>query len=296
MLRNRNLIIVILVVVILALVGIGLYLYNDAKQKEIELTEVVEIMTQEKERVADQYVDLTYQFDGYTSTIRNDSLLKLLDSEKARVQELLNELRSTKATNARKIKELKDELASVRKIMMHLVNQIDALNTENMQLKSENSEIRMKYAASSQQVDVLSKEKDNLSEVVTRASKLEVVDFNVITLNDRNRKTSIFSRIATLQFDYTIAKNITAEPGSKVLYVRITRPDGELLTKNAANLFPFENKKIAYSAKKEYEYGSEAVQGTIYWQVEEILHVGTYRVDFFTDGYLIGSYTFVLKK
>lgn len=296
MFKTRNSIISILILVILALVGIGVYFYIDAKQKTTELTEVVEMMNQEKARVEDEFVDLTYQFDGYTSTIRNDSLLKLLDSEKSRVQDLLEELRTTKATNAKKIQQLKDELASVRKIMMHLVSQIDALNIENMQLKSENSQIRMQYEESSQKVDILSKEKENLSDVVTRASKLEINAFNVITLNDRNRKTSIFSRIATLQFDYTIAKNITAAPGKKVLYVRITRPDGELLTKNADNLFPFENNKIAYSAKKDYEYGGEAIQDVIYWQVEEILHVGTYRVDFFTDGDIIGSYTFVLKK
>lgn len=296
MFKTKNLIVIILVLVVLALAGVAIYLYNDTKQKDAELTEVVEMMNIEKERVADEYVDLTYQFDGYTSTIRNDSLLKLLDSEKSRVQELLDELRNTKATNARKIQELKDELASVRKIMMHLVTQIDSLNTENLMLRNENSQIKMKYEESSQKVDVLSKEKENLSEVVTRASKLEISAFNVTTLNDRNRKTSIFSRIANLQFDYTIAKNITAEPGKKVLYIRITRPDGELLTKNAGNVFPFENRKIAYSAKKEYEYGSEAVQDVIYWQVEEILLVGTYRVDFFTDGDLIGSYTFALKK
>lgn len=296
MFKAKNLIVIILVLVVLALAGIAIYLYNDSKQKDAELTEVVEMMNIEKDRVEDEYVDLTYQFDGYTSTIRNDSLLKLLDSEKNRVQELLDELRSTKATNARKIQELKDELASVRKIMMHLVTQIDSLNTENLMLRNENSQIKMKYEESSQKVDVLSKEKENLSEVVTRASKLEISAFNVTTLNDRNRKTTIFSRIANLQFDYTIAKNITAEPGKKILYIRITRPDGELLTKNAGNVFPFENRKIAYSAKKEYEYGSEAVQDVIYWQVEEILLVGTYRVDFFTDGYLIGSYTFALKK
>lgn len=296
MFKTKNLIVIILILVVLALAGVAIYLYNDSKQKDAELTEVVEMMNLEKDRVEDEYADLTYQFDGYTSTIRNDSLLKLLDSEKNRVQELLDELRNTKATNARKIQELKDELASVRKIMMHLVSQIDSLNTENQMLKNENSQIKMKYEESSQKVDVLSKEKENLNEVVTRASKLEISAFNVTTLNDRNRKTSIFSRIANLQFDYTIAKNITAEPGKKILYIRITRPDGELLTKNAGNVFPFENRKIAYSAKKDYEYGGEALQDVIYWQVEEILLVGTYRVDFFTDGYLIGSYTFALKK
>jgi hypothetical protein len=296
MFKSKNLIFFILVILIIALTGIVYYFYNDAKQKELELESVSEIMDQEKERVEDEYLDLTYQFDGYTSTIRNDSLLKELETEKERVRELLDELRNTRATNARRIQELKDELASIRKIMMHLVAQIDSLNTENIQLKQENKEIRLKYQASSQEVELLSKEKEDLHEVVTRASKLEVVDFNVITLNDKNRKTGIFGRIAHLQFDYTIAKNITAEPGSKVMYIRITRPDGELLTKDINNMFSFENGKIGYSAKKEYEYGGEALEDVIYWKVEEILYPGTYRIDFFTDGSIIGSYTFLLKK
>lgn len=296
MLKSRNLIVAILILLILGLAGLGYYLYTDAKAKDKELSEVIELMTQEKENMEEEFVDLTYQFDGYTSTIRNDSLLKLLDTEKARVQELLDELRQTKATNARRIKELRDELDSVRKIMMHLVAQIDSLNTENQQLRSENTQIRRQYEVSSQTVQQLSRERENLHEVVTRASKLEVVDFNVTTLNDRNRKTSIFSRIANLQINYTIAKNITATTGHKTLFLRLTRPDGEVLTKNINNVFPFENRQIQYSVRKDYEYGGEMLMDVIYWKVEEILHVGEYRAEFFTDGDLIGRYTFVLSR
>ncbi len=296
MFKSKNLIYILLILLILVLVGISAYLYMDSKQKTSELEAVSELMDEEKERLEDEYTDLTFQFDGYVSTIRNDSLLQELESEKARVKELLDELRNTRATNARRIQELKDELASVRKIMMHLVAQIDSLNTENMQLKQENLEIRRKYQASSQEVEQLSREREDLHEVVTRASKLEVSSINVTPLNNRNRKTNIFSRIAHLQFDYTIAKNITADTGSKTMYIRITRPDGELLTKDINNRFQFENNSIGYSAKKDYEYGGEAVEEVIYWTVEEILYPGTYRIDFFTDGDLIGSFTFLLKK
>lgn len=294
--KSKNLLIIILVILVLALAGVGYYLWNDTKTKEEELSEVVEMMNQEKERVESEFEDLAFQFDGYTTTIRNDSLLKQLDTEKERVRELLEELRQTKATNAKKIQELRDELTSIRKIMMHLVAQIDSLNTENKQLRTENSQIRMQYEASSQTVEQLSKEKENLSEVVTRASKLEVVDFNITKLNDRNRKTSLVSRTANLQIDYTIGKNITAEPGKKMLYLRITRPDGEVLTKSPSHTFRFENGDIEYSARKEYEYGGEALSDVIFWKVEEIIQQGVYRAEFFTDGELVGSYTFILKK
>lgn len=64
------------------------------------------------------------------------------------------------------------------------------------------------------------------------------------------------------------------------MYIRLTRPDGEVMTKDPNHVFPFENNHIAYSIKKDYEYGSESLQDVMYWKVEEILYPGNYRIDF----------------
>lgn len=297
MAQSKNTALTIVLIIIIVLLAIfGAYYFIDSRQKAEDLSEVEVLMDIEKERVEDEYLDLTYQFDGYTSTIRNDSLLAQLEQEKNRVQELLEELRNTRSTNARRIQELRDELASVRKIMTHLVSQIDSLNTENKLLKSENTQIRQKYEASTQTVEELAKEKENLSEIVTRASKLEVVSCELTTLNDRNRRTGLFSRIATLQFDFTVAKNITAEPGHKVMYVRLSKPDGELVIKNPSQEFHFENMMIGYTMKKEFEYTGEAFEDVIYWKIDEPLMQGNYLVEFFADGYLIGSFDFSIKR
>ena len=69
MFKSKNLIYIILILLVVALIGVVLYLYNDARQKELELESVTEIMDQEKERVEEEYMDLTYQFDGYTTTV-----------------------------------------------------------------------------------------------------------------------------------------------------------------------------------------------------------------------------------
>ena len=123
-----------------------------------------------------------------------------------------------------------------------------------------------------------------------------MTSFSMLTLNSKNRKTTWFSQIANLQFNYTIAKNITAQTGQKTLYLRLTRPDDEVMSKSSANLFQFENKKVLFSAKKDFEYTGDAISDVIYWKVEEILQQGTYRAEFFVDGSMIGSYTFVIKK
>lgn len=295
--KNKNtLIIVILVIVVLALGLVTFYLVYQSKQNEKEMNEMVEQMNFEKEQVQKEFEDMTTEFDGYTINVKNDSIFKLLENEKLRVKQLLEELRVTKSTNARKISELKKELATVRQVMIHYVNQIDSLNAENKVLRTENVEVKRKYQEASQTVQQLSKDKESLNEVVTRASKLEVTAFNMIPLNNRNKKVGWFSEIANLQFNYTIGKNVTAPTGDKTLYLRITKPDNDVLTKSQSNVFQFENKRIVYSAKKDFEYTGDAQNGTIYWKVEEILPNGTYRADFFTDGSLIGSFNFNVKK
>jgi hypothetical protein len=294
---NVNLIIIIVSVIIIAgLTAALVYLFNETKQKDAEMNEVVEQMNFEKEQVEKEYADLNQQFEVSSSNIHNDSLVQLLQDQKLKVQQLLTELRTTKSTNAKKIAQLKNELATVRKVMIQYVNQIDSLNTINKALTTENVEVHKKYRAASETVQQLSKEKDNLNQVVSKASILEITSFGMTALNSNNRKTGWFSQSATLQFNYTIGKNVTAQPGEKIVYLRITRPDNEVLTKSPNNVFPFENKNITYSAMKKFEFTGEAVKDVIYWKIAEILPKGKYNADFFVDGNRIGSFSFVFEK
>lgn len=294
--KNKFSLFLVLAIVLAVIMGvISLYFFRQVKLKEAEMNEMVEVMNFEKEQVEREFEELNYEFDGYTSNIKNDSIFKLLDKEKARVQQLLEELRITKVTNARRIAELRKELATVRGVMVHYVNQIDSLNKENKVLKTENVEVRRRYQEVSQTAQQLAKEKDNLTEVVTRAAKMEVVNFSMTPLNNRNRKTTWFSQVANLQFNFTIAKNITAAPGTKTVYLRLMRPDDELLLKNPNNTFAFENRNIQYSIKKDVEYEGENAADVMYWKVEEVLPKGTYRADFFIDGNRVGVFNFELK-
>ena len=283
-------------VIIIVMAFAVFYFIRRANQKEAEVAEIVEQMNFEKEQVQKEYSNLNQEFEGYTTTIKNDSLVKLLQNQKTKVDQLLNELRITKSTNARRIAQLRQELATVRKVMILYVNQIDSLNSANKVLKTENVEVHKKYQAATETVQQLSKDKESLNQVVTRASILEITNFSMTPLNSKGKKTGRFAQTTNLQFKYTIAKNITAQAGDKVIYLRITRPDDEVLTKSPNNVFPYENKNIAYSASKNIEYTGEAKSDVIFWKVGEILPKGTYRAEFFADGNRIGSFTFAFEK
>ena len=51
-----------------------------------------------------------------------------------------------------------------------------------------------------------------------------------------------------------------------------------------------------YSMKKIIEYEGEEVAVTLYWDIEEFLSPGTYRVDIFADGNHIGKKSFTLEE
>lgn len=286
----------IIAIISILSVGLAVLLFLHLRQRS-EMTELVEQMQFEKEQLEEEYEDLAIQFDGYQNLdIKNDSLQDLLSKEQKRVQDLLEELRITKATSARRIAELKKELATVRAVMVTYVHQIDSLNATNARLTEENRTYREQYQVVTREAKQLEQEKTQLTEVVTRAAMLEITSFTMATLNKRDHKTRVVSQIAKLQFDITIDKNRTCEPGLKLLYLRIINPQGELLTKSESHVFTFEGEELGYSVRHEFEYAGEAITRTLYWSLTDEPMQGVYNADVFVDGQLIGSYPFEIKK
>lgn len=272
----------------LAIVSFLLFRSHSANQEMQQLFEV------EKEEMENEYSNFANQYDELQIKINNDSLYQKLEQEKLKTQRLLEELRQVKSSNAAEIMRLRKELKTVRAVMRTYIIQIDSLNRINQQLTSENQSVKKKYNEATQQISSLSEEKKTLDEKVTLASQLDATHITVTPTNKRGKKTDRIKRITRLDISFTVVKNITAETGQRTLYVRITKPNQEVLTKSAANTFPYENRNIAYSIKKYIEYTGEEQNVTVYWNVEEFLQAGTYRVDIFADGNLIGSQTFDL--
>ena len=287
----------IIVSVIMLVIIAALIVWNFSQRQE--LNEMVEQMTIEKEELEEEYEDLAIQFDGYQQMdIRNDSLQDLLSREQQRVQDLLEELRQTKASNARKIAELKKELATVRAVMKDYVRQIDSLNATNARLTEENIQVKEENQLVKAQNTELTTANAQLTETVERASMLEVTSCALTMLNKNDKKTRMVSHMHKLQFDYVIAKNITCTPGLKELYARVITPEGSVMGESDTKVFPFENLYIPYTMMQQFEYKGEAYSGTCYCAFGEADEVqpGYYSVDFFCDGNLIGSFPFQLKK
>lgn len=50
-----------------------------------------------------------------------------------------------------------------------------------------------------------------------------------------------------------------------MIYLRITRPDGEVLAASSKSFFKFQNASLTYSARREITYEGEKLDVAIYW-------------------------------
>ena len=289
--NKKTLLIIAVSVLVIALVGITYLLFTE-KQNNRGL---VEEFALEKEDLENEYTRFAQQYDELKLTVSNDSLSVLLEQEQIKTQRLLEELRTVKSSNATEIRRLKKELSSLRKIMIGYINQIDSLNKLTNQQKQVIAEVTQKYNAASRQINNLSEEKKNLNKKVTLAAQLDATNIWVEPKNKRDKKVKKVKDVVKFTIGFTIVKNITAETGERTLYINIYKPNNEVLTKNAANTFEYENRSLPYSIKKYIEYNGEEQPITVFWNVEEYLSAGTYRVDIFADGTMIGSQRFTLE-
>lgn len=289
--NQKTLFITAVAVLIVAILGVTYLLFTE-KQTNRELVQEFQL---NKEDLENEYTHFVKQYDELKMTVSNDSLSQLLEQEQLKTQRLLEELRTVKSSNAMEIRRLKKELATLRKVMVGYINQIDSLNKLTAQQKKVIDDVTKKYNRASQQVNTLAEEKKNLDKKVTLAAQLDATHIRIEPRNKRGKVARKVKDVVKLAISFTIVKNITAENGERTLYIRIAKPDNDVLTKNPANTFTYENRSLAYSIKKYIEYNGEEQNVNVFWDVEEFLYAGDYRVDIFDGGNLIGSQTFSMK-
>ncbi|MBQ2541339.1 MAG: hypothetical protein II551_06805 [Paludibacteraceae bacterium] len=306
--KTKTIVLIISGVCVLAVVGIIVLLvsmHNLRKQNEEKDREIFNL----NEQVSFEQSQAVLRFDDEHALdeqlqtfehlkLDNDSLQQLLDQQTEHARDLVSQIKKLRQENSAdkaRINALLKELADVRELIMGYVRQIDELNTQNQALVAENEQVKQENQQVREQNTHLTSQNRQLSETVTRAKQLDVTAFEVTPLNNRDKKTRYLRKTVKLQLDYTIGKNITSEPGMKTVYLRLTSPSDQLLGESESKTFPFEDGEVAYSLKQDIEYAGEIYRGTFYWPFSAEPQEGTYRVEMFAEGNLIGQFSFKLE-
>ena len=216
--NNKKIVLPLVVVIALLVAGI-VYLtisLNEEKQVNKDMQELAVLEKQEMENEYQQFAD---QYSEMKTRINNDSIVAQLTREQEHTQQLLEELRKTKADDAAEITRLKKELATVRAVLRSYVLQIDSLNQLNAELMNENNRVRSELEMTNQQNQQLASSNMSLSEKVAIASQLNATNISLTPLNKKNKGNKYMKKARTLLVGFNIARNVTAANGSREIFV-----------------------------------------------------------------------------
>ena len=290
---NKKTKIILSIVAVIVACVIGFLLYT-MREQMLDSKQMLELAEMDKLEMENEYEQFAMQYNEMKTQINNDSLVAQLEMEQKRTEELLEELRRVKSSDAAEIMRLKQELATLREVLRSYVLQIDSLNRMNEALTQENSNLKTQNEQARQHISNLSNENETLSDKVAIASQLDATGIYAEARNKKGKAAKQIKDVKKFVIGFTIARNVTTATGIRSIYVRITTPTGDVLTKGGT--FAYENRQLEYSIRKDIEYTGEEQSVTVYWDVAEALSAGNYRVDIFADGHNIGTTHFTFDK
>ncbi len=290
----------LIIIIVLAAALIVMFFWQHQTKSELNL------LLEEKEL---QRIELNQELD---SLMVNHERVKTEHSELADSLTIKDSVIQANAVEIKKLLDTQWEYYKVKKKLSRLqdiaqgyVHQMDSLYRVNDALTEENIIIKKDLVVLRKEKEQIEKDKDILVEQVESASFLKAynIDAGGVRLRSGSSKEVITDKVRKMdkvKICFTLGENDIATPGNRDLYIRIARPDKEILTKTRGDdyTFEYEGKILQYSIIRTINYENRPVDICIYWNKQyssQEMQTGLYHVDIFCDGNIIGHTTFTLR-
>ena len=281
-----RIIMIVLAVVALALAAALYYVWsskgklvNELNEEKIDLTEQIQALQSDYENLSSEY----------------DSINAQLDSSREEIAQLLERVKKSEATDRAKIRQYEKELGTLRSIMRGYINQIDSLNTLNHQLAEEAATAR-KEAEQTKQINTqLTQQVETLTSRVTAGSIIKAHNFVMYAYNNNDKITDKANRVARFLVNLTLVENELAERGPLRVYVRVTDPEGNLLSDGHGTTFQFNGETLEATASREVDYQGKEVDLGIYINNIGSFQKGVYTVNAYTTQAQLGHGELLLR-
>lgn len=298
---NSRIIFLVIIVVLLSVIGYLLFsnLKKDStienQDAKIEETEGnLEAKIAELEQMQIQYQSLMLQ---------NQELGRNNDSIQARLAELDEYIKQVKAGNAKAVKDYKNTIARLNQDLVSKEQEIIKLRSERDSLSVAVDGLKTTSAQLNDSLNSTKNQNTDLQRQVAIASVLRAENVKVVALNDKGKEDidgdfktkSIYS----LSFTFNLADNKVARKDKKQMMIRIIDPSGKVLfdVNNGGGFFMVADTKkdMQYTIKESILFDNSKQSVSMKYIKKDPYMVGTYSVEIWGEGYLIGESSFVVK-
>jgi hypothetical protein len=300
----------IIIIGVLFVINFAL-LYNlISKDKILVTTEnKLEDTTAEKQqldKMLDETETLLLEYKGKNTQL--DSIIDVKNDEiaikVAQIRKMLSQGNITKA----QLEAAKSEMADLRAKIASATHMIDSLSKENMDLKIANSTLADENSTVKEEVETqksinssLTDQNKKLGEKVKVASRLKATNIKaegIMIKGSKEKEKSRLSKIDRVKVQFNIDKNEIADPGQKLVYLRLIGPNGSTIANQNAGsgTFDMAGESILYTSKATVNFNN--IEGNfvvIYFDKIPGMSAGTYRALLYCDEWMIGEGSLKLK-
>ena len=200
-----------------------------------------------------------------------------------------------------RITKLNNRVAGYKELLVLKDEEIKQLTVLNEQLTEENTTLKVEKNQLNQTVQELEENKKELASKVAYASRLTIEGMSIIAINDKGKEREGGEyrnrHIEQLKIQFSVAENEIAPIEGKELLLRVVAPDGNVLfdVTRGSGSFTFENREMFFTAKQEILYDRSSQLVTFLYDKGSDYSVGQHKVEVYTDDYLMGSGSFMVK-
>lgn len=213
--------------------------------------------------------------------------------------ELEQEKASLQSRSRKEITRLRAKVEGYTTLLLEKDEEITRLKETNKVLVSENTNLKSTQNQLKKSISTLEGTQSQLKEKVALASRLEITPPTVEGIGHKGKPLSRLraKALKALNISFSIKENEVAEADGKEILLRLLAPNGKVLfdVHRGAGSFLLNGKELFYTLKQDILYDKRNQQIAFLYDKQSPYPAGTYQIEIYTDGYLMGKGTFELK-
>ncbi len=280
-------------IIIVIIIGLAYFIYQNNENEKIK-------MMQEKE------LDNVYLELDSISNVLSVKILTIsqlggdIDSLLVLKENLEIEKKEFRTRAYAQINRLQGKVDGYRELLLAQDEEIERLKKVNEQLFEENKEQKIEINNLNSTISNINQSNKNLEEKIEVASRLEILDFEVIGIfrNGSEKKNSFRNRsLDRLSINLTLNENDLAKIEVVDVYISIEKPNGEIIydISKGSGTFTYEKREEFYTIKEGVLVDRSKKELSINYIKNQEFDKGLHKVHFYTNEYKIGSGEFLIK-
>ncbi len=280
-------------IIIVIIIGLSYFIYQNNENEKIK-------MMQEKE------LDNVYLELDSISNVLSEKILTIsqlggdIDSLIVLKENLEIEKKEFRTRAYAQINRLQGKVDGYRELLLAQDEEIERLKKVNEQLFEENKEQKIEINNLNSTISNINQSNKKLEEKIEVASRLEILDFEVIGIfrNGSEKKNSFRNRsLDRLSINLTLNENDLAKIEVVDVYISIEKPNGEIIydISKGSGTFTYEKREEFYTIKEGVLVDRSKKELSINYIKNQEFDKGLHKVHFYTNEYKIGSGEFLIK-